>query len=102
MGGRHGSSSTSAGSYALQSISSNKAGTAGNRQHPNRKVSRPAQAGPSTVVTHAPSRSRREDAESVESGRSEQLIVRRPREWIVDNRFEGGAGGGSDGIARAA
>lgn len=94
---QYGSTYTSGGSYALQSMSSDKAAAA---NHQRRKSSRPAQAETSTVVTHPPPSSRREDAESVESGGSEQLIIRQTREWIVEHRYEDREAGDDHGIVR--
>lgn len=49
------------------------------------------------MVTHAPPPvPMDEDADSTERGGSEQSVVRRAREWIVEQRFEGRAEGDAD------
>lgn len=69
-------------------------------QDANRKIMRPARVVTRTAITHTPS-SRREDAESMESGGSEQLVVRHTREWIAEPRFEGVVYDDPDMISRA-
>lgn len=51
------------------------------------------------MITHAPPPvSINEDADSTERGGSEQSVVRRVREWIVDQRFEGRVEGDADAV----
>ena len=84
----HGSPYNSAGSYALHSLPSDRTPETNGWRDSEQKTwrpasSRPGPADPRTVVEQTPPGPRREDAESMESRGSEQLIMQHTREWIV-------------------
>ncbi|MCJ1301597.1 hypothetical protein MMC08_004398, partial [Hypocenomyce scalaris] len=85
---QHGSTYTSAGSYALQSVSSDKTAVTSHRQTSTRKILRPGRGDTMTVIAHEPRRAGREDDDSVDSGGSQQMIIRQTRGWTVEHDTE--------------